>query len=124
MTSKKALKIIAIGLLIQSASVVLAPTFYSDEIMKGLDNCNIHYIKLLIILCAAIGMGFSLLVLFISTVEEKIAKSMLIGVSTSMAVITAFIVGYFFFTPLSIPIFIVFSSLILTFFGFSIALKK
>ena len=126
MTSKKALKIISIGGLLQCLSVIITPEFYIYELFHKLPHHDILLpeLKTYIFICVACGINLSILIFLASTLEEYNAKTMLKGVSLSFGIMTVTLFAYFFSTPIRPPYFILYLVLIFCILAFVVANKK
>jgi hypothetical protein len=72
MTSKKALKIISIGGLLQCLSFIITPEFYIYELFHKLPQYDIllQELKTYIFICVACGINLSILIFLAGTLVE------------------------------------------------------
>jgi len=126
MTSKKALKIISIGGLLQCCSVIFYPEFYIYELFHRLPHYDIllHELKTNVLICVACGVNLSILTFLAGTLTEENAQTMLKGVSISFGLMTVTLFAYFFLTPIRPPYFVLYMVLIFCIFAYLIANKK
>ncbi len=116
---KKTLFVIALFSLLQSLSILILPDFYLKELIEDLRTSDPFYlhIKILLICCATLGISSSVVIYAASTLELSQAKVILKGVAIFLIIIFLLLIGLMLLTPFKLPLFLLFSTGVLSLFS-------